>query len=127
MRIENKEGPYLEKLILGVMEETLKLENIDVEKIRKEHIIDTKGQIFFEGFTTDIDILVENGNVYLVEIKATTGSQDIAHFLQKKKLFELDHGKKVTGLILISLRMNIATYDFAVHRGIKPIAGSMID
>lgn len=44
-----------------------------------------KARFFFKEFSTDIDNLPENGNNYLIEVKSTTSSQSIAHFLHKKK------------------------------------------
>ena len=63
-------GTELEKTILELMKETLKLNNIDPEKIRNEKLYDPKGLVFNNtSFSTDIDVLLENGNTYLVEVK----------------------------------------------------------
>ena len=70
------------------MKETLILENIDPKKIRNEKLSDPNGELFFPGYSTDIDILIENGNLYLVEVKATARRDDVAHFLQNVALFE---------------------------------------
>ncbi|MHA1921423.1 MAG: hypothetical protein ACTSWX_16875, partial [Promethearchaeota archaeon] len=42
-RIELKEGKYFENTVLELMEETLKLENINPDKIRREFLTDPNG------------------------------------------------------------------------------------
>ncbi|MHA1721218.1 MAG: hypothetical protein ACTSXK_16995, partial [Promethearchaeota archaeon] len=42
-RIESKEGKYFENTVLELMEETLKLENINPDKIRREFLTDPNG------------------------------------------------------------------------------------
>ncbi len=86
---------------------------------------DPEGKVFFPGYTTDIDILLENDNTYLIEIKSTASSQDIAHFLQNAKLFEKIKGKKPTQLILVTLRITQATYSLAEAQKIRTIAGEI--
>ena len=124
-RIESKEGKYLENTVLELMKETLELENILSDKIRGEAITDPDGEIFYPGYTTDIDVLIENGNIYLVEVKATVGSEDIAHFLQNVKLYEKQKGKKITRPIIVALRINQNTKVLAENRNIRVIAGNI--
>ena len=124
-RIETKEGILLEKTVIDLMKDTLKLEKIDPGKIRKEFMSDPEGKVFFPGYTTDIDVLLENDNTYLIEIKSTASSQDIAHFLQNAKLFEKITGKKPTHLILVTLRITQATYSLAEAQKIRTIAGEI--
>ena len=124
-RIESKEGKYLENTVLELMKETLRLENIIPDKIRKEILTDTKGEIFYPGYTTDIDVIVENGNTYLVEVKATTGSENVAHFLQNVALYEKQKGKKITKPIIVTLRINRNTKVLAENQNIRVIAGNI--
>ncbi len=125
-RIESKEGILFHQTVLDLMKNTLQLENILPEKIRKEVISDLKGEIFFPGYTTDIDVLIENTNTYLVEVKSTAGSEDITQFLQNAKLFKKVSGKQPTQLILITLRINQATYNLARSQKIHVIAGEIL-
>ena len=125
-RIESKEGIKFEKTVLELMKDTLKLENIAPEKIRKEILSDPRGEIFFPGYTTDIDVLVENDNTYLIEVKSTTGSEDITHFLLNAKLFKKRSGKIPTQLILVTLRINQSTYRLAQTQNIHVIAGEIL-
>ncbi|TFG04512.1 MAG: hypothetical protein EU536_04490 [Promethearchaeota archaeon] len=124
-RIESKEGILFQNTVLELMKDTLTLEKIAPEKIRKEILRDPLGEIFYPSYTTDIDVLVENDNTYMIEVKSTTASQDISHFLQNAKLFKKITGKIPTQLILITLRINQATYNLARTQGIRVIAGEI--
>ena len=125
-RLEGKEGPDLEQLILSVMKETLSLENIDPDKIRNEMLYDTEGAVFYKDYSTDIDVLLENGNTYLVEVKATASTQDLAHFIQNAKLYELQTGKKPTQLILIGLRVRDQVLPMARRNNVRIVKGEVI-
>ena len=109
------------------MKETLKLENINVDTIRTESLADLKGEIFYSGYTTDIDVLIENGNLYLVEVKSTTNRSDVAHFLQNVALYEKQTQKKVSMPILISLRIKENAKFLAENQNIRVIAGEIFD
>jgi hypothetical protein len=73
-----------------------------------------------------MDVLVENTNTYLIEVKSTTGSEDITQFLQNAKLFEKFSGKQPTQLILVTLRINQPTYNLAKSQKIHVIAGEIL-
>ncbi|MHA1266814.1 MAG: hypothetical protein ACTSRS_16375 [Candidatus Helarchaeota archaeon] len=126
-RIESKEGILFEKTVLELMKETLQLENIDPSKIRKEYLYDLKGVVFHRDYATDIDVLVENDNLYLVEVKATANRQDVEHFLQNIRLYEQVTGKKVTRPLLIALRIFLDAKGIADRYGIRVIAGTIME
>jgi len=121
-------GTELEKTILELMKETLKLNNIDPEKIRNEKLYDPKGLVFNNtSFSTDIDVLLENGNTYLVEVKTRLNTKNIDHFILVGKLYEIERKTKVTQLIMICLRTEQWIVKYGEDQGIKIIYGSIID
>jgi hypothetical protein len=89
-----KQGVQLERTILELMREALKMENVDPDKIKKV-VVDRKGIVFWNDYSSDIDVLVENGNVYAIEVKAKASHADVTRFVQKIKLYELVENKKV--------------------------------
>ncbi len=124
-RMESKEGHAVETLIREILKTTLKLENIDPDKIDSITLLDKDGIVFYPGYNSDIDILIQNGDTILIELKASTGSQDIAHFLQNAKLYELLYQKIPTQLILASIRIKSETIRLAESKGIKVIWGEI--
>lgn len=125
-RIESKEGRSFQNTVLELMAETLRLEKVDPSTIRSENLSDPEGIVFFAGYTTDIDVLLENENLYLVEIKAKANRDDVAHFLQNIALYEKRTGKTVTRPILVALRINESAKLLAESQSIRVIAGSVI-
>ncbi len=124
-RLEGKQGVQLENTILELMRETLKMENVDPDKIKKVFIVDRKAMVFWKDYSSDIDVLVENGNVYAIEIKARASHADVTRFVQNIKLYELVENKKVTKSFVISLRIDPDIKSYAESRGLIVIAGDL--
>jgi hypothetical protein len=124
--MQNKTGPDLERLILDIMRATLQMEHVDPAKIRKEPIVDKNGVVYDADYSTDIDVLIENGNVYLVEVKATADNRDVKDVLDKAKLYEHLHNRKASGLLLVTLRINKTNFDYATRRGVRVITGEIM-
>ncbi|MHA1146375.1 MAG: hypothetical protein ACTSRW_16685, partial [Candidatus Helarchaeota archaeon] len=126
-RIESKEGIFLEKVVLDLMKETLELEKVDPSKTKKEYLQDLEGAVFYKGYTTDVDVLLQNGNVYLVEVKTMASKQDVDHFLMNVKLYEKTHDRKVTKPILIALRTTLQAVQVAEQREVRFIYSTVLD
>ncbi|MHA1370950.1 MAG: hypothetical protein ACTSRA_14705 [Promethearchaeota archaeon] len=123
-RMETKEGRLLENIILRLMAETLKMENIDPAKITKKQITDREGKVFLKGYSTDIDVIVQDGNTYILEIKASADKSDVEHFYQIGRLYELVENRKVTMKILVALRVSDRAFVSASKLGIHIIHGN---
>ena len=124
--LEGKTGPELETLILDLMKETLQLENIDWKKIHKESLIDKDGKVFPKDYNTDIDVLLEDGTVYLIEVKATADNRNVYNLLNKATLFHHLKKRVPTELILVTLRVNQTNFQYAVKNHIRVIAGEIL-
>ncbi|MHA1733495.1 MAG: hypothetical protein ACTSU5_16220 [Promethearchaeota archaeon] len=126
IEMENKTGPELESLVLDVMRETLLLEKIDPAKIQKKFIVDREGVVYASNYSTEVDVVLENGNLYLVEVKATADNRDANDLLNKARLYEATQKRKPDGLVLVALRMNRMNHDFAREKGIRVIVGNVV-
>ncbi len=128
MAMEGKTGPDLENLILEVMRETIRLQGgVDPEKIRKIYMKDDQGAVYSPGYQTDIDVYLENGKCYLVEVKVTADNRDAWDLTRKARLYEIIHRQKPDDLFLIALRMSKKNLEYARSLQIKPITGEIID
>ncbi|MHA1698293.1 MAG: hypothetical protein ACTSWN_05585 [Promethearchaeota archaeon] len=123
-RMETKEGRLLESTILKLMAETLKMENIDPNKITKKQITDRDGKVFLKGYSTDVDVIVQDGNTYILEIKASADNNYVEHFYQIGRLYELVENRKVTMKILVALRATERAFVSASKLGIHIIHGN---
>jgi hypothetical protein len=124
-RLEGKQGILMERTVLDLMRETLKMEHIDPDKVKKVFIVDRTGAVFWKDYSSDIDVLVENGNVYALEIKAKASHADVTRFIQHIRLYELMEKKKVTKSFVISLRIDPDIKAYAESKGLVVIVGEI--
>ena len=116
----------MEHLILSILQNAFKLHKIDPAKIRREKLLDPEGRVFWKGYSSDIDVLFEDGNVYPMEIKSSITTDEIAHFLENVKLFKLTSGKKVTRPILAVVKITQPMLDFVTGLQIQVIYGEIV-
>ena len=90
------------------------------------HDINKDGKVFPKDYNTDIDVLLENGNVYLIDFKATTDNRDVYDLLNKSTLFQHLKKRVPTELILVALRMNQKIYQYTVKNKICVITGEIL-
>ena len=123
--ISSRSGEKLEELILNMLSEKLLQENIDRSKISRIDLVDQEGQIFYKGYQTDIDVLIDNGKTILMEIKSTADNRDV-YLLQKKgELFNLLKEKDYDELMLVCLEINRFNFKQAIQQGVHVIAGEV--
>ncbi len=112
-------------MILNLLRDDLIQENIDKKNVTRENLKDDKGEVYYEGYTTDIDVVIQNGKTFLMEIKSTVDNRDIADLLLKAKLFRIQYGKDHDGLILACLEINRINFEKAIKQDIRVIAGEI--
>jgi hypothetical protein len=123
--ISSRSGVKLEELILNMLSDKLVQENIQKSKISHKDLIDQEGKVYYENYTTDVDILVQNGKTLLMEVKSTADNRDVYDLIQKGKLYELQTGEKFDGLILVCLEINRTNFEQAIKQGVRVIAGEI--
>jgi hypothetical protein len=101
-----RSGINLQDVILKLMQNQLAQYQIPYTSIQREFIQDTKGDFFFPGFSTDIDIVVKNEEVDLFEIKYQANNYDIFHFWKVAQLYESLHHRKPANLFLVVLEIS---------------------
>lgn len=81
-------GKSAEMAVLRLLKEENKLKEIEFTKIEQLKLRDTEGVVFTRGYTTDIDILMENGKTILIEVKFKVDNRDLQHFFDATRLYE---------------------------------------
>ena len=122
--IGDRSGKGLERAVLKLLQEQNKLKDIEISKIEQISMVDSKGLVFVKGFTTDIDVLMENGKTILIEIKFKIDNRDLNHFFQVAKLYEKLY-KKPDELWALSLEIAPKTLATATKFPIKVIYGKI--
>ncbi|RKZ91574.1 MAG: hypothetical protein DRR19_06775 [Candidatus Parabeggiatoa sp. nov. 1] len=101
--VGTKKGQTLEDLFALALQYGLKNPDIKPETIRlRQELIDTEGQIFLRKYYgTEIDLIAENGQMTVFEIKATAESDDVDLFAMKVKLVQLQNpNQQVQGIFI---------------------------
>ncbi len=125
--LSRKGGEYLENTILYLLNDKLIQENIPSSKIKKEKLLDKEGKIFWENYSTDIDVLIQNGKTILIEIKYHPDNRDGFHLLKNAGLFKLQFKKDYDNLIIICLEIKRINLEQIEKQGIKVITGKVIE
>ena len=89
----DRAGKGTQKMILELLKQSHKIQSDLITKISNKTIVDSEGEIFIKGYSTDIDILMENGKTILIEIKFKGDLRDLIHFFKVSKLYESKYKK----------------------------------
>ena len=89
----DRTGKGTQKMILELLKQSHKIQSDLITKISNKTIVDSEGEIFIKGYSTDIDILMENGKTILIEIKFKGDLRDLIHFFKVSKLYESKYKK----------------------------------
>ncbi|MHA1803807.1 MAG: hypothetical protein ACTSU4_04675, partial [Promethearchaeota archaeon] len=124
--VSTRTGFNLQDLVLNLLSDKLIQENIDKSNITREFLYDLDGSVYSIHYTTDIDVVIRDGKVYLMEIKSTADNRDIADLILKGKLYKMKHEKGYDGLIMACLEIKKEHLEYANKLGIHVIAGKII-
>lgn len=100
----NDKGQSLEDFVAAALAYGLNNADISADKIRlRQSLVDETGLIFYPGFTTEIDLIVEDHRIVVFEVKATTKSGDPYLFSLKIDLLRRQNPEIPVEGILISI------------------------
>ncbi|MEW6609195.1 MAG: DUF3782 domain-containing protein [bacterium] len=86
-------GICAEKTLRNTLKELL-LKNLKVTEVKELKIKDKDGYVFGYPEEVQIDLLIKDGEDYLVEISSSAGSSDVTILSRKAKLYERETNKK---------------------------------
>ncbi len=106
------EGAFREGLVGILTEET----GLKVERYLK---MDTEGQVFGQPDQVEIDVVIHNGDYWLLELKSSIGRGDVSLFQRKVAFYEREEGVEVKRSILISPYFDPGAEELARDLGIE--------
>ncbi len=122
--IGDRGGKGTQEMVLNLLKEVHELKDIEIKRIERIELRDEEGLFFPKGYTTDIDILIENGKTILMEIKFKADYRDIYHFVQVSKLYEHLY-KKPDELWVLTAEISPKNYELAAKYPVKLIYGKI--
>ncbi|MCI2414769.1 MAG: DUF3782 domain-containing protein [Candidatus Aramenus sp.] len=120
----SRAGRYIEKTIMELYKEALKLHGVDPSKVKHGKIVDEKG-IVYKGRTYEVDFYETNDYVYLFEVKNFADEGAIEQLEIREKLFASMYNKPVKKF-LIANTIEAKVKREAEERGITVIAGLVV-
>jgi len=79
---------------------------------------DTEGVVFGWPAQVELDIVVTNGKLFIIEIKASVSASEVAIFVKKANFYQAKHNKKANALVIISPMIDGTAREFINDRGI---------
>jgi len=122
--VSTRSGYVLQDLILMLSDQLLQ-ENIDRSKISREPLMDPNGVVYYENYSTDIDVVIQNDKTILIEVKSTADNRDIYDLIKKGELFKVQFDKEYDELMLVCLEINQVNFKQAIKQGIRVVAGKI--
>ncbi|MEM0121347.1 MAG: hypothetical protein QW688_07920, partial [Thermoprotei archaeon] len=113
-------GVYMERTMLKLYSEALKLHGIDASKVRSTKIVDQAG-VYHKGKEFQVDIIEDNGITYLFEIKNYGDDSVLEQALIRRKVLE-GLGKTVKAYIVANMVEDMVKME-AEKEGITVLAG----
>ncbi|EWG06651.1 MAG: hypothetical protein ASUL_08559 [Candidatus Aramenus sulfurataquae] len=120
----SRAGRHIEKTIMELYKEALKLHGVDPSKVKHGKITDEKG-IVYKGRTYEVDFYETNDYVYLFEVKNFADEGAIEQLDIREKLFTSMYNKPVKKF-LIANTIEAKVKREAEQRGITVIAGLVV-
>ena len=95
------------------------LEELTDLKVENYLGYDEKGEVFGHPDQIELDVVLKNGEVWVIEIKSSMSKADMYIFDRKVKFYEKKEGKKVNRKMVISPMIEEKAYEVARRLGIE--------
>ncbi len=98
----SEKGTNLEDVFAMALQYGLKNPDIRPESIRlRQKLVDTEGLVFKKGFSTEVDMIAQNGKLTVFEVKARGDKDQVSVFAMKLDLITLQNpDKSVHGVFI---------------------------
>ncbi len=110
-------GLTTEKAFRGAIKSIL--EELTDMKVERYLSYDEKGDVFGHPDQVELDVVLKNGEVWIIEIKSSVSKADMYVFDRKVKFFENKEGRKVSRKIVISPMIEPKAFEVAERLGIE--------
>ena len=101
-RLQTRVGRNLENIVAGALRLGLKRPDIDPAQVKLRQIInDPTGLVYKPGKTKEVDVVAQNGELIVFEVKSAPDVDDVSAFAEKVELIKLQNpDKRVSGVVV---------------------------
>jgi hypothetical protein len=106
-RLQTRVGKSIEDVVAGALRLGLSRSDIKPESVKlRQKFIDSEGLFFKAGKEKEVDLVAQDGELLVFEVKTSPKWDDVDDFADKVKLVRLHNPQKVVTGILVSLGMD---------------------
>jgi len=121
-QMRNEKGQTLEDLFAEALRYGLKNPDLKAENICLRQILDDSDHaVFPSGFTSEVDLIIENGKISVLEIKATAKPSEVDLFALKIQVIAAQNPDKQVEGIFVSLAASDKVCSRCAKHGIRLI------
>jgi hypothetical protein len=103
-QLSQEKGHDLEDIFAAALQYGLKNPDIQPEHIRlRQPLVDPDGQVFWPGYKSEVDLIAQDDQLTVFEVKATAKPGDVEIFARKVRLLASQHPEKQVRGVFISL------------------------
>ncbi len=101
-RLQNRVGRNLEDIVAGALRLGLQRPDIDPRNVRlRQKIGDPNGLVFKAGKQKEVDLIAQDGELLVFEVKSAPDVDDVDELADKAELVRLQNpDKRVTGVLV---------------------------
>lgn len=123
--LRNEKGKALEDLVAAALRYGLNNPHITPENIQlRQKLVDYKGEVFIPGFETEVDVIAENGELLVFEVKAGAKASDVGIFALKVKLITTQNPEKGVRGVFITLAASADVREQCLRYGVDLVDSS---
>jgi len=102
-RLQTRSGRRLEDVVAGALRLGLQRPDIAPENIRmRQRISDPQGLVFRPGREREVDLVAQDGELLVFEVKGAPDAEDVTDFAEKVELVRQQNpDKRVTGVLIV--------------------------
>jgi len=102
--LRNEKGRSLEDAIAMALRHGLKNPTITAEQIRQRvRLVDENGVAFSPGYETEVDLVAQNGELLVYEVKSTAKASEVSFFALKLNVIRSQNPDKVVRGVFITM------------------------
>jgi hypothetical protein len=80
---------------------------------------DASGEVFGEPDQVELDVVVRNGQVFVLEIKSSVSKADVASFNRKVAFYARKSGRAVTRKMIVTPYLDPRAYEISTRLGVE--------
>jgi hypothetical protein len=103
-RLQNRVGRRLEDIVAGALRLGLSRPDVDPQNVRlRQKISDPTGLVYKPGKQKEVDLVVQDGELLVFEVKSAADVDDVDDFADKVELVRLQNPDKLVTGVLVAL------------------------